>query len=220
MRLSSPPTTDGGKQESEAEKLLRKARQLASEAAADEEVLRASLCEKKSSRNAKTDAFIDKLFPVETEADKDDVDVVNRLRAKSPSTDFLCRVVERLHEREIAAKGLQHVESSSDTDHSQFRVVADPDEAELCRVEGLIDRIVVAAVTLDQERMARKSASGGEEGVVHHSEQVHWAAGNVGKILKDKVGDLRREHDDQFQKRQKSFYDAAKRKDKDKKSSS
>jgi hypothetical protein len=41
---------------------------------------------------------------------------------------------------------------------------------------------------------------------------MHWGGGNIAGILKDKVKDLGRGHDEQFQKRLESFYDAAKRK--------
>jgi hypothetical protein len=41
---------------------------------------------------------------------------------------------------------------------------------------------------------------------------MHWGGGNIAGILKDKAKELGREHDEQFQKRLESFYDAAKRK--------
>jgi hypothetical protein len=43
---------------------------------------------------------------------------------------------------------------------------------------------------------------------------VHWGGGNIAGMLKDKAKDLGRAHDEQFQKRLESFYDAAKRKHK------
>ena len=39
---------------------------------------------------------------------------------------------------------------------------------------------------------------------------MHWGGGNIAGILKDKAKELGREHDEQFQKRLESFYDAAK----------
>ena len=48
----------------------------------------------------------------------------------------------------------------------------------------------------------------------HHSEIMHWAAGDMAKTLSEKAKELRREHDGQFKKRQQEFYDAARKKDK------
>ena len=44
-----------------------------------------------------------------------------------------------------------------------------------------------------------------------HSDLMHWGGGDVAGIIKDKAKELGREHDEQFQKRLQSFYDAAKR---------
>ena len=41
---------------------------------------------------------------------------------------------------------------------------------------------------------------------------MHWGGGETATILKDKAKELGREHDEQFQERLESFYDAAKRK--------
>jgi hypothetical protein len=41
---------------------------------------------------------------------------------------------------------------------------------------------------------------------------MHWGGGNIAGILKDKVKDLGRAHDEQFLKRLESFNEAAKRK--------
>ena len=41
---------------------------------------------------------------------------------------------------------------------------------------------------------------------------MHWGGGNIAGIIKEKAKDLGREHDEQFQKRLNSFYEAAKRK--------
>jgi hypothetical protein len=41
---------------------------------------------------------------------------------------------------------------------------------------------------------------------------MHWGGGNIAGILKEKAKDLGREHDEQFQRRLESFYDAAKKK--------
>lgn len=41
---------------------------------------------------------------------------------------------------------------------------------------------------------------------------MHWGGGDIAGILKAKARELGREHDEQFQKRLNSFYEAAKKK--------
>ena len=41
---------------------------------------------------------------------------------------------------------------------------------------------------------------------------MHWGGGETATILKDKTKELGREHDEQFQERLESFFNAAKRK--------
>ena len=54
---------------------------------------------KKYAQDSATDSLIDELLPGDVD------DVVNRLREKRLASDMLVRIVERLHEREISAKG-------------------------------------------------------------------------------------------------------------------
>ena len=85
--------------QSEAERLLAKARALREEASREDELLHTTLLTKKYAQDSATDSLIDELFPGDVD------DVVNRLREKRLASDMLVRIVERLHEREIAAKG-------------------------------------------------------------------------------------------------------------------
>jgi len=85
--------------QSEAERLLAKARALREEASREDELLHTTLLTKKYAQDSATDSIIDELFPGDVD------DVVHRLHEKRLASDMLVRIVERLHEREISAKG-------------------------------------------------------------------------------------------------------------------
>lgn len=193
--------------ESDVERLLRKARELREEVKAGEDALHSDLIQKKTARDAATDSIISQLFP--TGEDDGTCALCERLRQKRLASDMLVRVVERLHEREVAAKGLEHVESAMHRERVTFKRVAQADEAELIKIQGLVGRLIESAEVLDKEFIEQKSLCGG---VITHSDRMHWGGGNIAGIIKDKANDLGREHDEQFQKRLESFYDAAKKK--------
>ena len=186
--------------ESEAERLLRRARELRAEAEREEEALHSSCLEKKRQKDAVTDSVIDFLFPENNYGL-----VFSRLQSnKRPSTEMLIRVVERLHEREVHAKGFRHVESSTHHDHTRFELIeSDVDEEEVSRVSGLIDVLLSAAAAVDEQSKAKEE---------HHVSDSHFTEGKLASILTDRVRDLRREHDEQFQNRLEEYYDAAKKK--------
>lgn len=192
-----------------AEALLRKARELREQVEKNENELHQTLLAKKAAKDEKTDKMISCLFPL----DQDDGSVrslCERLRAKRPSSDMLVTIVERLHEREVAARGIEHVEPENGHDNAvSFKRVSAPNEQELEKIIGLVDRLIEAAEVLDEEFQDRKAAR--EEGTTHNSD-LHFGGGDLTGILKAKRLELGREHDDQFQERLQSFYDAAKRK--------
>eukprot|EP00571_Detonula_confervacea_P010183 CAMPEP_0172307700 /NCGR_PEP_ID=MMETSP1058-20130122/8496_1 /TAXON_ID=83371 /ORGANISM="Detonula confervacea, Strain CCMP 353" /LENGTH=254 /DNA_ID=CAMNT_0013019935 /DNA_START=114 /DNA_END=878 /DNA_ORIENTATION=+ len=193
--------------ETEAERLLQKVRELREEVRADEDKLHSTLFQRKATQDAATDSIIAELFPTEEE---DGVCALcDRLRQKRLASDMLVRVVERLHEREVAAKGLEHVESSMHQNQVTFKRVAQEDEVELARLQGLVNRLIEAAEVLDKEFIDEKSECGN---VITHSDITHWGGGNIAGIIKDKAKDLGREHDEQFLNRLESFYEAAVRK--------
>mmetsp|Transcript_26949 Transcript_26949/g.45914 ORF Transcript_26949/g.45914 Transcript_26949/m.45914 type:complete len:256 (-) Transcript_26949:316-1083(-) len=194
--------------ETDVERLLRKARELREAATAGEAELHSDLIQKKKTRDAATDSMIAHLFP--SGGGEDGVCALcDRLRKKRLASDMLVQIVERLHEREVAARGLEHVEPSVHHDQVSFKRVAQPNEAELSKIQGLVDRLIEAAEVLDKEFIEQKSECGG---VVTHSDIMHWGGGDISGILKDKAKELGREHDEQFQKRLQSFYEAANRK--------
>lgn len=196
--------------ETEPERLMRMARELREQVKANEDELHSVLIQKKQTLDAATDSVIAHLFP-EVVGDDDGVCALcDRLRTKRLASDVLVRVVERLHEREVAARGLEHVEPSVHRDGgTTFKRVAETDEAEQGRLRGLVDRLIEAAEVLDREFIEQKSEC---NGVITHSDIMHWGGGDIAGIIKDKAKHLGREHDEQFQKRLESFYEAAKKK--------
>ncbi len=197
---------------SDAEALLAKARALREQAEAEEHQLHSTLIEKKNCQNMETDSVIQKLFPMNGAAGRSDdsidlaaIDLANRIDELKLSTQMLERVVERLHEREIAARGLEHVEPSQHHEQVQFVRIAAPQEEELARVQGLIQRLIDAAQVLDAEHLRNAKEH-------HHVDATHWSRGTLSKVLKEKAHFLGREHDEEFKKRLEEFYEAARKK--------
>ena len=119
--------------------------------------------------------------------------------------------MERIHEREIAAKGLAHVEHSLDQTQVKFEKIAKTDEKELKRVEGMIQMLIDAAAVLDDK--VRKEHQ--EKGTVQHQvDKSHWHSGELSERLNEKVHFLGREHDEQFKSRLEEYYEAARKKKK------
>jgi hypothetical protein len=152
--------------ETDAERLLRRARELREAVKAGEEELHTTLLQRKKTRDAATDSIIAQLFPKNNAKDDDENGGVcalcERLREKRLALDMLVRVVERLHEREVAARGLEHVEPSIHHDNVTFKRVAQADEVELRYVQGLVDQLIEAAEVLDREFINQKSECNGK----------------------------------------------------------
>lgn len=196
---------------SDAEALLAKARALRQQAEADEHKLHSTLIEKKKCQNTETDLIIQKLFPLnhnnQKEVDRNASirDLAKRIEELRLSKVMLERVVERLHEREISARGLEHVEPSNHHEQVKFIRVAQLQEEELTRVQGLIQRLIDAAEVIDEEYLKHEQKR-------HHVDETHWSRGNLSKVLKEKAHFLGREHEDEFKKRLEEFYEAARKK--------
>lgn len=197
---------------SDAQELLAKAKALREQAESEEASLHATLVTKKDLQNADLDALIDTLFPIDMPREDKSVcklAVSNTIENKKCSVQLLKNVVQRLHEREIAAKGEDHVEPTHHDTHIKFERVSGVDEVELKRVSGLIDILIDAATILDEKALKEAEAKGGE---THKVDQTHWASGHLSEALSDKAHFLGRAHDDQFKKRLQEYYDAAKKK--------
>jgi len=196
---------------SEVEALLEKAKKLREQAETAESQLHSSLIKKKTSQDLETDVLIDEIFPLNFHNHKNAAaSLAKRIEKRRLSKDMLIRVVERLHNREVAAKGVEHVEPSLHHSHVTFERIASHDEKELNRVEGLIDHLVKAAAILDEIFFEKHGNN--EKIVMHHVDHTHWSTGELSKVLREKARFLGREHDEQFKNRIEEYYEAARRK--------
>ena len=141
--------------ETEAERLMQQVRALREEAKAGEDALHSTLIQKKNTRDAATDSILAQLFP--NNEDDGVCALCDRLRQNRLASDMLVRVVVRLNEREVAARGLEHVEPSMHHEQVIFKRVSSPDDVELSRLQGLVDRLIEAAEVLDKEFIEAKS---------------------------------------------------------------
>lgn len=203
---TSRPLASTASAESEAERLLRKARELREMAAQAEHQIHVDLAEKKAKKDAKTDAIIEHLFFQE------DKNLVAYLHEKQLSIDTLEHIIDRLDEREVIAEGNEHVELVQGNDGNiEFHRVQKKDEQELQRLEGAIEALIEAVATLDEEFRNEKDKKG--ELYVSHTEDQHWGAGKRAERLKNRAHEIRREREEQFQKRLEEFYEAQRIKD-------
>lgn len=202
---------------SDARELLAKAKALREQAESDEASLHATLVTKKDLQNQDLDALIDVLFPLDMPREDKSVcklAVSRTIETKKCSVQQLKNVVTRLHDREMAAKGEDHVEPTHHETTVKFERVSGRDDAELNRVSGLIPMLIDAATILDEKARAEAEAKGGgSDAVVHKTDQSHWASGHLSEALSDKADFLGRAHDDQFKNRLQEYYDAAKKKE-------
>jgi len=189
---------------SDAEELLRKARELRQQAEGDERTLQKSVIGKKETEGQNSDRIIEEIFPANLPKGQAGVSkVADILEQKRFSVTCLTKIVERLHEREIAAKGIAHV-------NAKFEKVADLNEQELQRLEGLIQLLIDAAQILDDKVLKNRDEKGT---ATHHVDSAHWGSGNLSDVLTEKAHFLGREHDEQFKGRLEQYYEAARKKE-------
>lgn len=205
-------TASPNKEETEAERLLRKARELRAEAERAEHEVHGDLVQKKATKDAQTDELIDQLF-----FKSDGGPLVDRLRSKRLGMGTYECIVDRLDEREVIAEGHDHVQvkmADDDSGKTEFhRRVSKKDEAELERLNGLIDQLIEAVAVLDQEFITAKKAKG--QSYVAHAEEEHWGGGKCSEQLSNRIKEIRRERSEQFQKRMEEFREAQRPKDDD-----
>jgi hypothetical protein len=206
LLFASQDSVAGRREETEAERLLRRAARLRAEAEQAEKQVRGDLVKKKSDKDALTDRLIGQLFFADGSSS-----LVDRLRTKRPGMATLEDIVERLDEREVIAQGGDHVEFRQVGDKTEFYRTASKDEKELERLEGLIDQLIEAVSVLDREFLEQKQATGAKS--VHHAEEEHWGGGKCAERLRDRISQIRRERSEQFQKRMEEFREAQRRKD-------
>lgn len=198
-------TKDG---ETEVEKLLRMARELRQQAEQDEQEIHNSLHAKKEQKDSETDALIATLFDGSTP-------IMKKLSERKCCTETLLRIVDRLFERECKARGLEQVVSSHHHDQNtlQFKRVktGQINQADLDATTVMMDDLLDACAQLDDKFKKDQEARG--EVHVTHLDREHWNAGELANLVDSHIRGLRREHDEQFQKRQQEFFEAQRRKD-------
>mmetsp|Transcript_41019 Transcript_41019/g.47945 ORF Transcript_41019/g.47945 Transcript_41019/m.47945 type:complete len:216 (-) Transcript_41019:173-820(-) len=134
---------------------------------------------------------------------------IDKLRDKRLATDCLVGIVQRLHEREMIAKGLSHVEAVvGDSDNMDFELVSTTDEEEVVRLEGLIDKLLETSAVLDNEFRERESGNSSEK----TADWSHYTHGQLEDTLREKANNVRREQSDQFKRRQEEFKESVVRK--------
>lgn len=188
---------------SEAERLLKKARELREQAMCEENQIHLSLAEKQAAEHAKTDHLIDCLF-----FDKSGGTLVDRLHNKKLSIDTLEKIVDRLDEREVIAEGNDHVHLVLNDGVAGFDRASLRNDEELAKIQGKIDALIEAAAVLDNEFRRAKDTKG--EAYVAHTEDQHWGSDRRAERLTNRAHEIRREREDQFQKRLNDFYEAQK----------
>lgn len=208
--------------ESEVEKLRRKARELRAEAESSRLELRTTQLEKKDELNRNMDRAIQDLFGdlqnnlnnnLEDGDNAQDIEkVVRRLKKNRSSTEQLKRIVVRLHQRTMAARGLKRVDTLENNNGMEFALVESPvNSTESAWTHYNTELLVNATKVLDEEFWAAKRVSN-DDWVVHYADSDHYTTGDVSKILQDKLKNLNREHDDQWKNKLKKDTETATRK--------
>jgi hypothetical protein len=187
--------------QSEAERLMQRARALRESAVQDEHVVHLALAEKKAQKDAKTDQLIHCLF-----FEEDGLTLVDRLHKKIPSIETLERVVDRLDEREIIAGGKEHVRLVEKDGKVTFERVSLKDDEELARLQGKIEELIEGVMVLDDE--FRRKNVGKADSYATHTEDQHWGGDKRAERLTNRAHEMRREREEQFQKRLEDFREA------------
>jgi hypothetical protein len=194
---------DSTSTESEAEGFLRMARELREQAQHDEQKVHKELHAKRTAGDQQLDHWIKELL----EHGKGTAAIVDGLHEKRPSMETLEHVVDRLHKRHIIALGKEHVQSEISTTDAAFeRVTHTKDEEEADRLIGLVESLLAAVQVLDEE-LQKKGAP------IAHAESQHWGGDQTAQQLNNRWRELRREHEEQYLKRQESIVEAQRRKD-------
>lgn len=194
--FSSTPASD-------AARLLQKARELRAQALLDEHQVHVALADKQAAENVKIDQLIDYLF-----FDQTGGPLVDRLHKKRLSIDTLEKIVDRLDEREVVAEGKEHVHLVIKDGVASFERASVRNEQELMKIQGKIEELIEGVSVLDEEFRQEKSTKG--EAYVAHTEDQHWGSDRRAERLTNRAHEIRREREEQFQKRLEEFYEAQK----------
>ena len=203
--MQPPPKN---RDETEAERLLRKARELRAAATKAEAQVHGDLTQRKAARDAKTDAMIHELFGrgTKTEEQQEQDHLVQTLRTKRWGMTTLEQILLRLDERQLRAQGWEHVEARDENGHVEFVRVSDaaanPDEA--ARLEQCVQVFLDAVAAWDAELRQKQE---------HTTTHSHWGGGQCAAYLRDRLQQIRRERSEHFQKRMQELQEAQRRKE-------
>jgi hypothetical protein len=221
--------------ETEVERLLRKARELREQASQEENAIHQQLSDKRTQQEQHYDALIELyLSPsannnITTGNMVNVQDVVDRLHKKPISMETLEHLVDRLDDKHAMASGREHVVGVVD-----FQRIQKPkNEAEMQALDDQIELLLQAVQVLDEEfrqthiaaaasssssssNQKSNKAMGGVAGdapgswlySVSAAEASHWGGGQAATRLKQRWQEKRRDRHEQFLKRQKEFYEA------------
>ena len=81
-------------------------------------------------------------------------------------------------------------------------------EDELVKVHGKIEELIEGVAVLDEEFRQEKRTKG--EIYVAHTEEQHWGSDRRAERLTNRAHEIRREREEQFQKRLEAFNEAQK----------
>lgn len=208
VAMVSPSSSSSSQQETEAERLLRKARELRAAAERAEQQVHGDLTQKKAEQDAQTDDLITQIRILNE--GNTAAATAEALRDKRLSMATLERILLRLDARYVRAQGWEHVQGKVGTDgHTEFHRVAAPDETEVQRLEGKVEQFIEAVRILDEEFRTNKKAKG--EAHVAHAEETHWGGGKAAEYLQGRISEIRRERSEHFQARMKELQDAQRR---------
>eukprot|EP00534_Pseudo-nitzschia_fraudulenta_P000275 CAMPEP_0201116134 /NCGR_PEP_ID=MMETSP0850-20130426/500_1 /ASSEMBLY_ACC=CAM_ASM_000622 /TAXON_ID=183588 /ORGANISM="Pseudo-nitzschia fraudulenta, Strain WWA7" /LENGTH=288 /DNA_ID=CAMNT_0047380139 /DNA_START=32 /DNA_END=898 /DNA_ORIENTATION=+ len=190
--------------ESEVEKLLRMARELRAQAEESEKEVHEKQADRKADKEARLGGLLNHLFYDGT--DGKDIGtatgstttainhrsvVVERLRSKKPSVDTLEKLVDWLDDRRDQALGYEHVESKGGNTFASVK--GEKDEAEAERLFALTELLLDALEVTDGE---------------NRKDDGHLGGGHNASDLRRRLKEKRRQRDEQFLERQKSFREA------------
>ena len=183
------------------ERLLQKARDLRAQAQQDEHQVHVSMAKKQAVEDTKTDQLIDYLF-----FDPTGGSLVDRLHQKKLSIDTLERIVDRLDQREVIAEGNEHVQLVLKDGLVTYERSSCQNEEERVKIQGKIEELIKGVSVLDEEFRQEKNTKG--EIYVAHTEDQHWGSDRRAERLTNRAHEIRREREDQFQKRLEEFNEA------------
>jgi phage shock protein A len=207
--VSFKATRESSDVEMEAERLLRMAKKLRQQAEQAEQAIHKDLYKKKVAEDEQLDHWIQYLLEEggSRRSRKQQIQhTVNRLHDKCPCMDTLEHMIDRLHERQLIARGQEHVEAhfSKHDNRAEFeRISHAKNEEEAERLVGLIRDLISAVEILDQEFQLENYGK-----PISHTDEQHWGGDHKAQQLNNRWHEIRREHEEQFLKRQESYVEA------------